>query len=189
MPKKIFSVLCVLALMVSLSACGGAKKENQVNISVDEAFNKIWSLYSEEEKFPVMGGDIANASSEGPALYSLSEIDGLSFIFYIPAEKIEKIDSMASMVHMMNSNTFTGAVIKLSDASELDAFVATLKSSLDMVQWMCGAPDKLIICKLSDDVLVYAFGEGTIIEAFKAKVAEAFKDSTVITEEDITFDF
>ena len=45
-------------------------------------------------------------------------------------------------MHMMNSNTFTGAVVRIDDAKDL---ADSLKTNIEGTQWVCGCPDRLII--------------------------------------------
>ena len=55
--KKIVSLALAMLLVLSLAACGG---KNSGTGDVSDALtllNTVWATYSEEEKFPVTGGD------------------------------------------------------------------------------------------------------------------------------------
>lgn len=84
--------------------------EDKPAAAVDDALtilNAIWNTYSDEEKFPAAGGDSEHAVDGAPGSFDVSNADSLSYQLTFPADDASLIDSAASLVHMMNLNTFT----------------------------------------------------------------------------------
>ena len=94
------------------------------------------------------------------------------------------MDEAASLIHMMNANTFTGAAFHLENGDDVDVFVESLKENIMGTQWMCGFPDTLNIFVVNGEYVVSAFGNADIMENFKTKLNEVFGDSAVIVVEE-----
>jgi hypothetical protein len=90
------------------------------------------------------------------------------------------VDEAASLLHMMNANTFTGAAFHLTDAANAQALTDALKSNILSTQWMCGFPDKLLIATVNGEYVVSAFGNAEIMDNFKAKLTEVYGEAAVI---------
>ena len=103
----------------------------------------------------------------------------------LPADQAAVIDDAASMVHMMNANTFTGAVYHLTEGTDVTAFADAVKANILARQWMCGFPDKLLIIDVDGRYVITAFGEAGIMEIFKTNALSALSDAQVITEDPI----
>ena len=94
-------------------------------------------------------------------------------------------DNGASMIHMMNANTFTGAAFHVKDAADVKTFEDGLKEAVLNNQWMCGFPEKLVLCQLGEQYVVSAFGNGEMIEYFKTQLQEQYPGVTVVAEESL----
>ena len=111
--KRIIAVLMAAMLMLSLVACGGGTDTTTAPASTIasplEILNTVWATYADEEKFPAAGGDMTeeNMNMEGPGVYGLADTEALDATLGFPAASVAKIDSAASLMHMMNANTFT----------------------------------------------------------------------------------
>lgn len=144
----------------------------------------VWSAYAEEEKFPAMGGDYTTMVDGAPGAFDITKTEDLAAMLYVPADLADQIDEGASLLHGMNLNTFTGAALHLTDASNADAFTTALKENILGTQWMCGFPDTLVIYTVNGEYVVYAFGNVDAIATFKAKVAEVYGDNAVLVAEE-----
>lgn len=96
--------------------------EDKPAAAVDDALtilNAIWNTYSDEEKFPAAGGDSEHAVDGAPGSFDASNADNLSYLLTFPADDASLIDSAASLVHMMNLNTFTCGAFHVADANNV----------------------------------------------------------------------
>lgn len=207
MKNKSLILLLLTALSFALFGCGAKTEpieaEKPVEIveeqtddtTVDEAtteaaaakkFEAIWNLFEEDEKFPAIGGDIDNTVDGAPGSYALDDQDGLIASYYVPEEQIGNVDDAATMMHMMNANTFTGVVVHVADTA---SFAADLKTNIDGTQWICGFPDKLYVADLGDGYIAYAFGEKTIMQTYIEKVSQAYPEATSLYDENLAAEF
>ncbi len=182
--KRIFAVLMAAMLMFSLVACTGNQGGTESTIATPlELLNTVWAAYA-GEKFPVAGGDMteANMNMEGPGVYGIEDTEGLDATLGFPASAVAKIDSAASLMHMMNANTFTCGAYHLVNAADKDALVTEIKGNIMNRQWMCGFPDKLIIVAVEDYVVSY-FGNGEIVDNFTTALTTSYSQAEVVCEE------
>ena len=99
-----------------------------------------------------------------------------------PVALVTKIDNAASIMHMMNANTFTAGAYHFVSAADASASVETIKSNILARQWMCGFPETLIIVDLGGNTLLTAFGNGQVIDAVKTATLNTIEGSTVVVE-------
>lgn len=206
--KKLFAIILAGMFTLSLAACAGEEKptdsvsgNNSVvsqtskpdNIpsagsakSPLELLSTVWSSYSEEDKFPVGGGDMSEENSKmgEPGKYSISDAAAVDSALGFPAASIDKIDDAASIVHMMNANTFTCGAFHAKTGGDVDAIVTALKENIMKRQWMCGFPDKLVIVTV-DDYVVSIFGENGFVDTFKTKLITAYSSAKTVCDEPI----
>ncbi len=203
--KKISLILCIAIIAVSASACGGkdksdkgeSKGESSSQISGSASSNtetesadsvsileKVWGTYSEDEKFPVAGGDFSVANMEGPGKYNIDDPDAIDHALGFPSAEIDKIDDAASLTHMMNTNTFTCGVYHFKNTDDVTITATSIKDNIMKRQWMCGFPDKLVIINIGD-YIVSAFGNEDLVNTFKTKVTGSYPSATIISEDPI----
>lgn len=195
MKKAMIVVLSVvsLVLVLSFAGCGGAKDsgseaESAVEISSPlEILETVWGTYADAEKFPIGGGDSANMTMDVPGEFDVANTEELDATLGFPAAQAGNIDAAASMMHMMNANTFTGGVYHVTDASQVEAVTDALKENIMNRQWMCGFPDTLVIMVVEDTYVVSFFGNAEIVETFKTKVTASYGNSSVVCEESLAF--
>lgn len=184
----LLTVLLTAVLAVSLLACGGGKTENG-NCSTSaisdslELLNKVWGSYSDSEKFPVAGGDLSEANNkmDAPGKYDISDADAIDNSLGFPAADIAKIDNAASLMHMLNSNSFTCGVYHVKSADDVSAVAGDIKTNVMGRRWMCGFPDKLVVMSV-DDYVVSFYGLNDFVDTFKTKVTGAYSQAKVISE-------
>ncbi len=146
-----------------------------------EVLNKVWNGFAEENQFPSFGGSISNPADNAAGAIDAGDTDTLSYTLLLPEELQGQVTEAASLLHMMNANTFTGAALKV-DAANQDAFVATLKDTIMNNQFMCGMPEKLVIVT-SGDYVVYAFGVLDFIDEFEKSATANLGGATVQVSE------
>ena len=147
--------------------------------------NAIWATYEEENMFAAGGGDSQNMVMDGPGKFDATNTEELDVTLGFPTDYVDKIDDAASLMHMMNANTFTSGVYHVTNADDVSAVCDALKENIMNRQWMCGFPETLIIVTVDDNYVISAFGNGQIIETFKNKISGVYEDATVVYEESL----
>lgn len=202
--KRFFVIFCTVLFAVSLTACKGngntnrpgtngsdpkETKEDFGTISVENALallTTVWDSYEEEEKFPAAGGDMSEAhmTMDAPGIFDPADADALDATLGFPKAFAEKIDDAASLVHMMNANTFTCGAFHVKNAADSADISAAIKENIMQRQWMCGFPDKLVIVKAGDYVIAF-FGSNEIVDTFQAKLTAAYASAEALCDEPI----
>jgi len=178
--KKI-SIVAILAIIAMLvTACSGGAPASSYADSL-EVINTVWNAYGEADKFPAGGGDSANLNMEGPAKFDHTNKEELDVTLALPTAFADKIDDAASMVHMMNANTFTAGIFRLTDGADAESFAKEYKSTLDARQWMCGFPEKYVVISTGNYV-ISAFGNGELIATFTKTATEKLENAAVVAE-------
>lgn len=150
-----------------------------------ELLTNVWGTYTEAELFPIGGGDYENVVMDAPGKYDVSKAEEMDSVLGLPQSNAAMIDDAASMMHMMNANTFTCGAYHLTDASKQQAFADALKENIMNRQWMCGFPDTLLIASVGDEYVVSAFGNAEIMETFKTKLTAQYEAAEVMYEESL----
>lgn len=161
--------------------------EDKPAAAVDDALtilNAIWNTYSDEEKFPAAGGDSEHAVDGAPGSFDASNADSLSYLLTFPADDASLIDSAASLVHMMNLNTFTCGVFHVADANNVARLADDLRTTIQSKRWMCGFPDKLVIVTVGQSVLS-VYGNEELVNTFRDKLLASYSAATAIYDEAI----
>ena len=186
--KKIVWPLVMSMVVLVLSGCGGQPSKPGMGEAMPEyedaldVLNSITGVYKEDELFSLYGGDQENAVMDAPGKFDISKSEELDLVLGLPESQTANIEDAASMVHMMNANTFTGAAYRLKDGTDLDTFVETVKSNILARQWICGQPDTLVIIDAGGGYVVTAFGQAEIMELFKTNALSALSGAKVVTE-------
>ena len=195
--KKFVSVIMVLAMMLSLAACqSGGEAETTtapaettapapVAASALEILENIWANYAEEEKFAIIGGNPEAMYMDGPGNWDMTYAEGMSYNLLVPADNLASIDEAASMIHMMNANTFTCGVFHLVEGTDAAAFAATMQAAVQGNQWMCGFPETLVIASFGGEYVLVAFGVNDAMTPFQTHLAEAYADAEILYNEAI----
>lgn len=195
--KKTVAILLCSIFMIGLIGCS-KKEEAQtpdgdttVTVAVDAAdatdlLTKVWSGYEEADKFPIGGGDYDNIVMDAPGKYDVTKVEDMDAVLGLPQDSAALIDDAASIMHMMNANTFTAGAYHLADASNRQTLADSLKDNIMNRQWMCGFPDTLVIASVGDEYVVSAFGNAEIIETFKTKLQAQYEVAEILYEESLT---
>lgn len=193
--KKITAILLTMALALSFTACGN-KSDTSANNSQSESkeslqdaltlLNTVWDNYQEDEKFPAAGGDMTdeNKTMNAPGKFGTDDSEALDTTFGFPVASADQIDDVASLVHLMNANTFTCGAFHVKNMENISEITTALKDSILHRQWVCGFPDQLVIVTI-DDYIVSFFGETQIVDVFKTNLMAAFDSAQIVCDEPI----
>ena len=186
--KRTLSLILALVMALSLAACGKKDdgKADNADAPADSLtiLNKVWESYTDDEKFPAAGGDYENSTENGPGKFDISDADNLSYLLTVPADDASLIDDAASLMHMMNMNTFTCGALRAANADDVSKLADDLRDAIQSKQWMCGFPDKLVIATLGNYV-VSMYGEADLVNTFRDKLLAAYTDASVVYDEAI----
>ena len=161
--------------------------EDKPAAAVDDALtilNAIWNTYSDEEKFPAAGGDSEHAVDGAPGSFDVSNADSLSYLLTFPADDASLIDSAASLVHMMNLNTFTCGAFHVADANNVTRLADDLRTTIQAKRWMCGFPDKLVIVTVGQSVFS-VYGNEELVNTFRDKLLASYSAAAAVYDEAI----
>ena len=190
--KKILSLVLVLALAMSVAACGKKAETTETTgvpaqempASALEILETIWADYADDEKFAVIGGSMAAPVDGAPGSYDIAD-ENITYNLLIPAEQLANVTEAASMIHMMNANTFTCGVFKLADGVSAADFGAAMKEAVMGNQWMCGFPETLLIRNFGDVYVLVAFGVNDAMTPFEKHMSNVYPGFETITNEPI----
>lgn len=160
--------------------------EETIGVSdAEELLTKVWDAYDESELFPIGGGDYDHTVTDAPGKYDVTKTDDMDAVLGLPKASADLIDDAASIVHMMNANTFTAGAFHLTDAAKQQTLADALKDNIVGRQWMCGFPDTLIVVSVGNEYIVSAFGNADNIEIFKTKLQEIYPTAKLLYEESL----
>ena len=190
--KKILALLLAAVMVLSMAACGNnantdetqATEATETAASALEILETIWAKYGEDEKFAIIGGNMESAVDGAPGNYDMAYAENLTYNLLVPADQLASVDEAATMIHMMNANTFTCGVVHLTEGTDVAAFANTMRDAVQGNQWMCGFPETLVIATIGNYVLV-AFGVNDAMNPFQTHFAEAYPNANVLFNEAI----
>ena len=191
--KKIISLVLACVMMLSLAACG-TKKAEQTTPATTEApavtvesslavLESIWALYGEDEKFAVIGGNVESPVDGAPGNYDMAYAENLTWNLLVPADQLANIDEAATMIHMMNANTFTCGVVHLTEGTDAAAFAQVMRDAIQGNMWMCGFPETLTVATVGGEYVLIAFGVNDAMNPFMTHFNEAYADANILFNE------
>ena len=192
--KKIISLILAGVMMLGLAACGAEKPAETTApaqttapaVTVESALavlEDIWAKYGEDEKFAVIGGNMENPVDGAPGNYDMAYAENLTWNLLVPAEQLANIDEAATMIHMMNANTFTCGVVHLTEGTDAAAFAQVMRDAIQNNQWMCGFPETLTVAVIGGEYVLIAFGVNDAMNPFMTHFGEAFADANILFNE------
>lgn len=140
--------------------------------------DSIWSVYTDDEKFPASGGDYnpENMRDDAPGKYGIDDAAELDNTFGIAEADVALIDDAASLMHMMNLNSFTAGAFHVTDKDSIASIAQNIKDGILAKHWMCGFPDEYIVYQV-DDYIISAYGLTDFIEPFVEKITSVYPDA------------
>lgn len=149
------------------------------------ALSAVWSEVVADEALIAAFGATSSEEIAGyfmaPAAFDMSDMEFVSATFQISADNAANVEEIAYVMHMMNANNLTAAAYVLAEGTDAAAFADGLKADIAAAQWICGAPEKVVIAE-ADGVVIAAFGGADIINAFNTVLAA---NGTVLVEDAI----
>lgn len=189
--KKLMTVVLTMALLLTLFAGCGKSQENAGTVapvpmpgSALEILESVWAQYGDDEKFPIIGGNMEANIMDAPGAVDMAYAGHLNYNLLVPENLTANVTEAASMIHMMNANTFTCGVFKINSISAAD-FGAAMKEAVLNNQWMCGFPETLLIRNFSDAYVLVAFGVNDAMTPFEKHLSETYPGMETITNEPI----
>lgn len=200
--KQIAMILCLLLLLTGcvrapqdstttqpvITTPGPSQNGNTTapDTSVDSdsvgVLEKIWGLYGDADRFAVFGGSMESPVNDAPGALDLSNGEELFGKYLLPEAQIPNVTEAASLMHMMNGNIFTAAVVTLGDGADGEAVAKAWREAIHQNRWICGQPDKMLMYRIGDHVLM-AFGSADAMDVFEAKTVEAFPEGAMLYKE------
>ena len=184
--KRALSLALAFVLALTLTACGkkdtGTDSDSNVPTDALTLLNTVWDSYTDDEKFPAAGGDYEHSVDGAPGAFDISDTDNLTYLLSVPAEDADKLDDAASLMHMMNANTFTCGALRVKNGDDAAKLAEDLRDAIQNKQWMCGFPDKLVIATLGNYV-VSVYGDEELVNTFRDKLQAAFSDAAIAYDE------
>ncbi len=205
--KKIISLALAGVMALSLVACGTEKPaettapivettapivETTAPATGDETVSgtgalavleNIWAQYGEDEKFAVIGGNMEAPVDGAPGNYDMAYAENLTYNLLVPAEALASVDEAATMIHMMNANTFTSGVVHLTEGTDVAAFAQTMRDAIQGNMWMCGFPETLLVAVVEGEYVVVAFGVNDAMNPFMTHFGEAYAEAEILFNE------
>lgn len=203
--KKLITLLLVLTMVLSMAACASETPDTDTNENnttentepVDHAaaaveiLSNVWTLYPEEEQFPVSGGNMEYHMEQmekdenymppnAPGVYDMAYAENLPYLLYIPEAEIANVDGAATMTHAMLANNFSSGVVHVKEGTDVNAMATAIKDNLAQTQWICGTPDQMLVAVVSGEYVLIAFGINDAMNPFVTRVGEAYPDANVI---------
>ena len=190
--KKLVALMLAAALAVSVTACGGGtntettKDDTEGKKAVD-ILTDVYAAYEEDEKFSIAGGDYENMVMDAPGTVNVANGETLDTLLGFPADSAELLDDGASMMHMMNQNTFTAGVYHVVNADDVQTVADAIKENILNRQWMCGFPDDLVIYSVGTSYVAAVFGAEDLVDNFEEELQETYSSAKLLHEEDLNF--
>ena len=190
--KKIVALLLAMTLTLSLRACGGGKtaettKDDTEGKTAVDILTDSWAVYEEAEKFAIAGGDYNTMVPDAPGAVDVSDGETLDALLGFPADSVGLIDDGASLMHMMNQNTFTAGAYHVTKADDVQTVADAIKENIMNRQWMCGFPDDLVIYSVGTNYVVAVFGAEDVVDNFEDALEEVYASTKILYDEDLTF--
>lgn len=191
--KKLLAMLLAALCLLGLTACAAkgeaAGTEESAQPKIADALtllNTVWESYGEDEKFPASGGDYneENMTTDAPGKVGLEDAESIEYLLSVPADVLAQFDDAASLIHMMNTNTFTCGAFHMTDETQAETIAASMREYLMNKQWMCGFPEKMVIVSVGG-YLVECFGAEDLVTTFSEKLLAAYPEATVLNDEPI----
>ena len=199
--KKIISLVLAGVMMLGLAACGTEKPAETTApvettpatteapaVTVERSLavlESIWANYGEDEKFAVIGGNMEAPVDGAPGNYDMAYAENLTWNKLVPADQLANVDQAATMIHMMNANTFTSGVVHMAAGADAAAFAAAMREAVQSNRWMCGFPETLVIAVIGGEYVLVAFGVNDAMNPFQTHLAEAYADAEILYNEPV----
>ena len=175
--------LSILFLAITLlTGCGGRRQEKPGTEpeSALSILQTVWNSFSDQEKFPVYGGDSENMTDGAPGDFSITDTDGLQYNLLVPATQLSSVEQAASMTHGMMVNNFTCGVFRLTEGKDAKLFADAMAEGIRNNQWLCGTPEQMLVATVGSRYVVMCFGLADVLSTFSGKLTTAYPGTQVL---------
>ena len=148
-----------------------------------QILNSIWERFADDERFAAYGGTVENAVSDAPGDLDMQNTEELTTHYLLPENNLREVTEGASLVHMMNSNIFTAAVVKLSEDASAEDLAKDWRDTIQGNRWICGMPDRLILADVDGQHLLMAFASKDILTTFQDKLTAQYPQARILYNE------
>lgn len=185
----------ILALMMLVIVTAGCTRNGsadttgtkaEVPASALEVLTTIWAKHTDNEKFPIYGGDPENMVTDAPGSYGLQDTESLSVQLLVPADEAKNLTEAAALFHGMMSNNFSCGVFRVAQGVSASAFAEKMHNAVKNARWICGMPEKALIAVVGGEYVVMTFGLKDVINTFQTRLTEAYPDAEIKYSVDIT---
>ena len=136
--KKWIALMLVLALAVSMAACG-SKAKTPLAGTMEENALKIMEIAPVE----FMGGCIP---------VDLTDADSVKY--FTGLQSSEKLTDLAVYESMLGAQAFSLILARVADAGDAEAVAKEMTDSIDTRKWICVGADEKIVAGYSDTVML-----------------------------------
>ncbi|MBO5170075.1 MAG: hypothetical protein J6B70_04975 [Oscillospiraceae bacterium] len=180
MKKTISLILCAAMCAALFAGCGKQNAAPSATETIEtteapapqyasslELLDAVWNAFPEDARFPAGGGDEAH-DTNGPGAFDVKAYgETFQYLILLDDGLMDKLTGdAATLMHMMNTNTFCSAVMQLQEDEDPAAFAESYKTIVQSNHWMCGFPDTVVVLNLGSFVLT-AYGKNDPIQSFK----------------------
>ena len=158
--KKWISLLLVMCIALSLSACG-RKKAMPLTGTMEENVNRIMEKNPAEFMGGLMPIDLKDTSEEG--LWALKNYTGLT--------SAEKITDVAVYEPMTGSQAFSLVLVRVADEKDAKIVAQQMKDNIDPRKWICAGADQVMAAGYGDTVLFI------MLDSNLGKTAQSYVDT------------
>ena len=159
--KKLISVLLVLAMALSLAACGTANTPAteaptevpavSLNGTLEELLYKVIEIQPVEFMGGAMTLDLTDTSEDG--MWMVKNYTGL--------ENAESITEAAFYEPMMGSIPYSMVMVRVNEGADVAAVAEGMKNGIDQRKWICVEADDLQVVSYGDVVMLIMVGSDT----------------------------
>ena len=180
MKKTISLILCAAMCAALFAGCGKQNAAPGATEAIEtteapapqyasslELLDAVWNAFPEDARFPAGGGDEAHDTNGTGAFDVKAYGETFQYLILLDDSLMDKLTGdAATLMHMMNTNTFCSAAMQLQEGEDPAAFAESYKTIVQSNHWMCGFPDTVVVLNLGSFVLT-AYGKNDPIQNFK----------------------
>lgn len=167
--RKILGTVLIFAMLIGMVGCGSKAEVSQSGSVYPDAVSALqaaWDNFAAD--FPVFGGSVDQPVDNGPGNVNLQDVDFMTYTLLVPESVQGNVTDLASVMHMMNANTFTAAAVQVQNEVP-EKTAAAITDHFMGTQFMCGIPEKIVVLT-ADGYVIYAYGEAEIVDGFADSV-------------------
>ncbi len=140
--KKLIAMILVLAMAVSMVACGG-KKATPLAGTMEENVLKVMEIAPVEFMGGTIPVDLTDTSEDGK--WAVQYFTGLA--------DASKITDVSVYEPMTGSQAFSLVMVRTAEGADTKAVAEEMKSGIDPRKWICVGADEVMAAGYADTVM------------------------------------